>query len=127
MPIINKYINFFFFFRDDSQSFGIPSTNLEFASLCLRNSLALIISYENDFVQTADSSETIKNPENWKKISEKSQCNPSKPLTKLTFDKLKCAVLTAYSYVQLSLGEYTLALKYAKELIQLDYLPDAYA
>lgn len=116
------------FISDESQSFAIPSPNLEFASLCLRNALTLVEYHTNEFkVQLNTPPATTSATADWTNISEKSQCNPSKPLTINTFNKLKCAVLTAYSYVQLCLGEYLLALNYAKELIKLPYLPDAYA
>lgn len=69
----------------------------------------------------------VNQKQDWTQINEKNQCNPSKPLTMSSFNKLKCAVLTACSYVQIRLGEYLLALKHAKELIQMTYLPDAYA
>lgn len=98
---------------------------MEFASLCLRNALTLVDYHTNEF-KIQSSSPATSNAD-WTKNSEKSQCNPSKPLTINTFNKLKCAVLTACSYVQLCLGEYLLALNYAKELTKLPYLPDAYA
>lgn len=41
--------------------------------------------------------------------------------------QLKYAVLAAYSYVQICLGEYLLALKYGQELARTPNLPDAYA
>lgn len=41
--------------------------------------------------------------------------------------QLKYAVLAAYSYVQICLGEYLLALKYGQELASTPNLPDAYA
>lgn len=113
--------DFCFTHRDESQSFAIPSTNLEFASLCLRNALTLLEGHSGEFKAATEQYD------NWQTIVEKSECNPSKPLTLNTFNKLKCAVLAAYSYVQICLGEYLLALKYAKELLQLTYLPDAYA
>lgn len=107
---------------DPNESFAIPNTNLEFASLCLRNALALVEHIENDFKSSK--------PEATSKIqqsNERTQCNPSKALTHGAFLKLKYAVLAAYSYVQISLGEYLLALKYAQELLKVPNLPDPYA
>lgn len=52
--------------------------------------------------------------------------SPSRGLTQATFAQLKCAILAAYSYVQIHLGEYVLALRHAQELVSLPNLPDAY-
>lgn len=109
---------------DPNESFAIPNTNLEFASLCLRNALALVEHIENDFkLGTGKPDSTSKLQQN----NERTQCNPSKALTHGAFLKLKYAVLAAYSYVQISLGEYLLALKYAQELLKVPNLPDPYA
>ncbi|XP_031625291.1 CCR4-NOT transcription complex subunit 10 [Contarinia nasturtii] len=107
---------------DPNESFAIPNTNLEFASLCLRNALALVEHIENDFIGGKPDS-TSKLQQN----NERTQCNPSKALSYGAFLKLKYAVLAAYSYVQISLGEYLLALKYAQELLKMPNLPDPYA
>lgn len=112
----------FSIFRDENVSFAIPNTNLEFASLCLRNALALVEHYENDFKLNAGAD----GPSKWHQIHEKTQFNPSKALTHSSFLTLKYAVLTAYSYVQICLGEYILSLKYAEELLKMPDLPDAY-
>lgn len=118
--------------RNDSQSFAIPSTNLEFASLCLRNALTLVEFHAREFKQkettaaaASDAGDTTN--ESWYEIPEKSECSPSKPPTQLTMNNLMCAILAAYSYVQICLGEYVLALKYATQLIAIETLPDAYA
>lgn len=63
---------------------------------------------------------------NWNKIQDGIPCNPSKPLTKAGIEKLKMAILTACSYVSICLGEYTMALKYGKELIQIPSIPDTH-
>lgn len=113
-----------FNFRDPNELFAIPNTTLEFASLCLRNALALVEHIENDFkLNAAKADGTSKLHQN----NERTQCNPSKALTYNTFQKLKYAVLAAYSYVQISLGEYLLSLKYAQELLKMPELPDPYA
>lgn len=109
---------------DPSELFAIPNTNLEFASLCLRNALALVEHIENDFNLSAAKPETSSKLH---QTTEKTQCNPSKALTYNTFQKLKYAVLAAYSYVQITLGEYLFALKFAQELLQMPNLPDPYA
>lgn len=110
------------FHSDPNESFAIPNTNLEFASLCLRNALALVEHIENDFKSVKPDS-TSKLQQN----NERTQCNPSKALSHDAFLKLKYAVLAAYSYVQICLGEYHLAFKYAQELLQVLNLPDPYA
>lgn len=107
---------------DPNESFAIPTTNLEFASLCLRNALALVEHIENDFKSVKSDSTSKLQPNN-----ERTQCNPSKALTYGAFLKLKYAVLAAYSYVEISLGEYLLALQHAQELLQVPNLPDPYA
>lgn len=92
--------------------------------MCLRNALALVEHIESDFKSaTGKPDSTTKLPQN----NERTQCNPSKALTHGAFLKLKYAVLAAYSYVQISLGEYLLALKRAEELIEMPNLPDPYA
>lgn len=130
-PTPQKYVN-----EEPGSSAAIPSPNLEFASLCLRNALTLI----NHYSQLASGFEfdgdkqagTSKNEtfsifgNNWNKVNESIPCNPSKPLTKLAIIKLKLHILTAASYVALILGDYTLALQYAKDLIKMDNLPDTH-
>lgn len=63
----------------------------------------------------------------WTQIFERSQCNPSRALTLDDLESLKHAILAAYSYVQLCLGEYSIALKLAKELSEMSNLPDTFA
>lgn len=63
----------------------------------------------------------------WAKINEKQHCPPSRPLTNETFEKLKSAVLAATSYVEISLCEFVLGLKHARELKKMPNLPDTYA
>lgn len=120
-PSPHKYIS------DDEQSFAIPSPNLEFASLCLRNALTLVDFYSKQISNKApEDPESSPNLENWMEIDEGIPCNPSKPLNNESFEKLKCGVLTAYSYVLICLGEYVLALKYGKELLKVPNIPDTH-
>jgi hypothetical protein len=44
----------------------------------------------------------------------------------MSFEKLRAAVLAAYSYVSICLSEYTLGLKYAKELLLIKNLPETH-
>lgn len=120
-PSPHKYIS------DDEQSFAIPSPNLEFASLCLRNALTLVDFYSKQISnKTPEDPESSPSLENWMEIDEGIPCNPSKPLNNESFEKLKCGVLTAYSYVLICLGEYVLALKYGKELLKVPNIPDTH-
>ncbi|KAG5672639.1 CCR4-NOT transcription complex subunit 10-B [Polypedilum vanderplanki] len=93
-----------------SSSSAIPSPNLEFASLCLRNALTLV-EHCRQLLTTVDEEVT---------------CNPSKPLTKTSIEKLQLHILTASSYVALCLGDYTLALYHARELLKIENLPDTH-
>jgi CCR4-NOT transcription complex subunit 10 len=110
---------------------------LEFASLCLRNALALIdhhaISVKKSHEHFSDTSSTSSLGSNngskttsWTNVEEGAQCNPSKPMDAGIFEKLKTAVLAAYSYVSICLGEYMLGLKYAKELLLIKNLPETH-
>lgn len=128
-PTPQKYAN------EESGSSAIPSPNLEFASLCLRNALTLVNYYSqlaNAFESDGDKASSSKSEtfgmfgNNWNKVNESISCNPSKPLTKSAIDKLKLHILTASSYVSLTLGDYTLALQYAKDLIKMENLPDTH-
>lgn len=123
----------FYYFRDEQlQSSAIPSPNLEFASLCLLNALSLINYYstlantEKPGTSKADKNESFGLFGNWNKTQDGIACNPSKPLTKQGIEKLKMTILTACSYVAICLGEYTLALKYGKELILMPNIPDTH-
>lgn len=130
-PTPQKYVN------DEPGSSAIPSPNLEFASLCLRNALTLINYYSQlancfEFDGEKQGAGTSKNEtfsmfgNNWNKVNESIPCNPSKPLTKSAIEKLRLHILTASSYVALQLGDYTLALQYAKEMIKMENLPDTH-
>lgn len=116
---------------DESGSSAIPSANLEFASLCLRNALTLA----NHYIQLANGFDgrTIKSEtfgifgNNWNKIHDDGiLCNPSKPLTKLAIEKLLLHILTASSYVSICLGDYTMALHYGKEMLKLENIADTH-
>lgn len=130
-PLPQKYVS------DEPGSSAIPSPNLEFASLCLRNALTLINHYSQlascfEFDGEKHGAGTSKNEtfgmfgNNWNKVNESIPCNPSKPLTKAAIEKLKLHILTASSFVALTLGEYTLALQHAKDLIKMENLPDTH-
>lgn len=130
-PTPQKYVN------DEPGSSAIPNPNIEFASLCLRNALTLINYYSQlagsfEFDGEKQGAGTSKNEtfsmfgNNWSKVNESIPCNPSKPLTKIAIEKLKLHILTASSYVALTLGDYTIALRHAKEIIKTENLPDTH-
>lgn len=91
----------------------------------MRNALTLVEHFQRQFDWKSDLQMPSKY--NWEEITETAPCNPSKSLTLDAFMQLKYAVLAAYSYVQICLGEYLLALKYGQELASIPNLPDAYA
>jgi CCR4-NOT transcription complex subunit 10 len=115
-PTPPKYVS------DEGQSFAIPSPNMEFSSLCLRNALVLV----NDYVQNMKTQVPIDKSTPWHKIPEGMSCSPSKSLKMVSLVKLKCAILSAYSYTLLYLGDYVMSLKYARELLTIEGLPEAY-
>lgn len=116
---------------DESGSSAIPSPNLEFASLCLRNALTLASHYmqvANGLDGKSIRSETFGFfGNNWNKIHDDGVlCNPSKPLSRLAIEKLLLHVLTASSYVAICLGDYTMALHHAKEMLKLENVDDTH-
>ncbi|XP_055595333.1 CCR4-NOT transcription complex subunit 10 [Uranotaenia lowii] len=110
-------------FNSEEQSAAIPGTSLEFASLCLRNAVTLVEYHLEVMVKQMEAAEK---PVPWDKVYEGVPCNPSKPMKQAGLEKLRIAVLSAYSYVLLSLGEYTLALRYAKETLTIPNLPETH-
>lgn len=130
-PTPQKYLS------DEPGSSAIPSPNLEFASLCLRNALTLINYYSQlasgfEFDGEKQGAGSSKHEtfgmfgNNWQKVNESIPCNPSKPLTKVAIEKLRLHILTASSYVALILGDYTLALQYARDMIRMENLPETH-
>lgn len=105
----------------EHQSFVVPSPTIEFAALCLRNAVALVEFYADKRKEIfKDDNKNGRQPDGI-------NCEPSRPLTKAAFEKLQCAVLAAYSYVLLAIGDFVLALKYGKELLAVENLPESYA
>lgn len=124
-PSQPKYSN------DETGSSAIPSPNLEFASLCLRNALTLA----NHYMQVTNGldGKSIRSEtfgffgNNWNKIHDDGiLCNPSKPLSKLAIEKLLLHILTAFSYVSLCLGDYTMALHHSKEMLKFENIDDTH-
>ncbi|XP_053695215.1 CCR4-NOT transcription complex subunit 10 [Sabethes cyaneus] len=110
-------------FGSETESAAIPSTNLEFGALCLRNAVTLIDYHTKELAKQA---ETTDKPVPWDKLYEGVPCNPCKPLKPANLEKLRIATLSAYSYILLALGENTLALQYAQQLLNIPNLPETY-
>nr|XP_019549344.2 CCR4-NOT transcription complex subunit 10 [Aedes albopictus] len=110
-------------FNSEEQSAAIPSTTLEFASLCLRNAVTLIDYHTKEMNKQL---EATSKPASWDKVYEGVPCSPSQPLKPASLEKLRITTLSAYSYVQLCLGEYTMALKYAQETLTIEDLPETH-
>ncbi|GAB0100625.1 CCR4-NOT transcription complex subunit 10 [Sergentomyia squamirostris] len=101
----------------DSCLFAIPTPNLEFAVLCLRNAYTV-----NEFlVIEKELNEENTNVE-WNMKLEGVASHPSNPLGNVAFQQLRSSILAAFSYVLLSLGDYTLSLKYGEELLKINNL-----
>lgn len=114
-PAAQKYVD------EPGSSAAIPSANLEFASLCLRNALTLINYYSNLVAEGMESDLGI-----FASASESIPCNPSSPLNRDSIEKLKLHILTAASYVALQLGDYTMTLQHAKALLKMENIPDTH-
>lgn len=100
--------------RETPDSYAIPNPNLEFASLCLRNARTLILVYE-DQLRLQESSTDLND------LLEGVPAMPTNCLKPILF-----CVLANFSYVLLSLGEFTMALKYARELLDHPDLPETF-
>ncbi|XP_059611339.1 CCR4-NOT transcription complex subunit 10 [Phlebotomus argentipes] len=108
----------------ESCLFAIPSPNLEFADLCLRNAYTLVEHFMAQRSSHGDSASGADLNMQWDKKTEGIATHPSKPLKDSAFDQLRCSILAAFSYVLLTLGDYTLSLKYGQELLTVANLPD---
>lgn len=110
-------------FPEDGHSSAIPNPNLEFAALCLRNAVTLIQNYKNKF--NGNNSVNV-NLTSWTEYEDENFCSPSMPVTKESYDNLIAAIYASYSYVSIRLGDFVVALEYAKMLLELQNLSDAY-
>ena len=100
----------------------MPNPNLEFAALCLRNAVTLIQNCKDNFSNT----DTPTAENSWKDFTDQNFCTPSMPMTKESFDNLIAAIYASYSYVSIRLGDFVVALEYAKILLDFENLSDAY-
>lgn len=110
-------------YPENFQSAAIPETNLEFAALCLRNALYLYNTYKSRFttVNTEDA-----DTQSWSSVNDDNICNPSMPISKESFANLGAAIVAAFSYVSLRLGDYVLALEHARDLLRMDGISESY-
>lgn len=116
-PSQQKYVN-----DEPGSSAAIPAANLDFASLCLRNALTLINHYSNIASQFAEA-DAAAEIGLFGSIQESVPCNPSSPLTKEAIENLRMQILTAACYVELQLGDYTMAFQHARTLLKMENLP----
>ncbi|KAH8353825.1 hypothetical protein KR084_004529 [Drosophila pseudotakahashii] len=114
------------------QSAGVPEPTLEFAALCLRSALTLTQHYKTRFHMTV-SSEDVETPEpkdptqeSWRHPQDNNFCNPSKPVSLESLEKMTAAIYAAHSFVSLRLGDDVTALEMAEHLLACERLSDAH-
>ncbi|XP_016961539.1 CCR4-NOT transcription complex subunit 10 [Drosophila biarmipes] len=115
------------------QSAGVPEPTLEFAALCLRSALNLTQHYKTRFHMTAVSSDDVETPEpkdptqeSWRHPQDNNFCNPSKPVSLESLEKMMAAIYAAHSFVSLRLGDDVTALEMAEHLLACERLSDAH-
>lgn len=142
--------------QGEEVSSAIPSTRLEFASLCLRNALFLLNEYTAS-LKNSSSADTASAPPRlgtspWSihiggfssinvpgpnlgfgpggalKTPMQKACYaaPSSPLSEMEVESLRCSVLADSAYVSLCLGDYIMALKHTLELLRQPKLSGAH-
>ncbi|XP_051922517.1 CCR4-NOT transcription complex subunit 10 isoform X3 [Hippocampus zosterae] len=115
----------------EGQSAAIPVASMEFAAICLRNSLLLLpehqqqdVKMENNSKSSSQSGSTESGSENSDACSGKGQeadrllsAAPSSPLRKQEVENLRCSILACSAYVALALGDNLMALNHAEKLL----------
>ncbi|XP_019735528.1 CCR4-NOT transcription complex subunit 10 isoform X5 [Hippocampus comes] len=115
----------------EGQSAAIPVASMEFAAICLRNSLLLLpehqqqdVKMENSSKSSSQSGSTESGSENSDACSGKGQeadrllsAAPSSPLRKQEVENLRCSILACSAYVALALGDNLMALNHAEKLL----------
>ncbi|KAM9806819.1 CCR4-NOT transcription complex subunit 10 isoform X3 [Syngnathus typhle] len=115
----------------EGQSAAIPVASMEFAAICLRNSLLLLpehqqqdVKMENSSKNSSQSGSTESGSENSDACSGKGQeadrllsAAPSSPLRKQEVENLRCSILACSAYVALALGDNLMALNHAEKLL----------
>uniref|UniRef100_UPI00358FC8C4 CCR4-NOT transcription complex subunit 10 isoform X2 n=1 Tax=Myxine glutinosa TaxID=7769 RepID=UPI00358FC8C4 len=116
--------------NSDAQSSAIPVASLEFAGLCLRNSLLLLPETPAESTSvTADTPYSLGTASNTSIDGTEVACKgqntelsipafPSSPLRRQEVESLRCSALACSAYVALGLGDSLLALQYAEKLLQ---------
>jgi len=82
---------------------------------------------------TAVSSEDVETPEpkdptqeSWRHPQDNNFCNPSKPVSLESLEKMMAAIYAAHSFVSLRLGDDVTALEMAEHLLACERLSDAH-
>ncbi|XP_057690436.1 CCR4-NOT transcription complex subunit 10 isoform X2 [Corythoichthys intestinalis] len=115
----------------EGQSAAIPVASMEFAAICLRNSLLLLPEHQqldgktdNGCKSSCQSGSTESGSENSDACSGKGQeadrllsAAPSSPLRKQEVENLRCSILACSAYVALALGDNLMALNHAEKLL----------
>lgn len=112
----------------------MPEPTLEFAALCLRSALTLALQYKERFHMSTSPEDTLepKDPSQqqqyllWSQQQDNNFCNPSKPISLESLEKLLQAIYAAHSFVSLRLGDQVTALEMAIQLLQSERLSDAH-
>lgn len=115
------------------QSSAVPEPTLEFAALCLRSALTLALQYKARFHMSTAGEDSLepKDPSQqqyllWSQQQDNNFCNPSKPISLESLEKLLSAIYAAHSFVSLRLGDHVTALEMAIQLLQSERLSDAH-
>ncbi|XP_077576985.1 CCR4-NOT transcription complex subunit 10 isoform X4 [Stigmatopora nigra] len=115
----------------EGQSAAIPVASMEFAAICLRNSLLLLPEHQQPDAKTDSSGKnsyqsgsTESGSENSEPCSGKGQeadrllsAAPSSPLRKQEVENLRCSIFACSAYVALALGDNLMALNHAEKLL----------
>jgi len=118
--------------RQDLQSAAIPAPTLEFANLCLCNSMLLLLPYEN----TLESSmaaylqhEKVIIGEDEKEMIKRStagklnvEAPPGMPIQTKEAYSLRASILCCHTYVALELGDYYKSLEYSCKLLGMQHI-----
>ncbi|XP_051175412.1 CCR4-NOT transcription complex subunit 10 [Leptopilina boulardi] len=103
---LSNYTNY----HSKSLSYGIPQPSLEFGMLCLKNALHLLPIDMETLPANVTGQHNLQ----------------SSNTTIIETLNLKISILAASSYTALCLGDFTTALKHAKNLLAINNLPGAY-
>ncbi|XP_078720024.1 CCR4-NOT transcription complex subunit 10 isoform X1 [Lampetra fluviatilis] len=115
----------------DGQSAAIPVASVEFAGICLRNALLLLLPDEHregrgtlagDLgglgAPEGGGSDSSEGASKSHEVELSRSAPPSSPLKRQEVENLRCSVLACSAYVALALGDNLIALKHAQKLLQ---------